>query len=258
MSSKKIKLSEEFLDNWRQNHPIALKEVVVYPNRAATELGLNAKYEDFVDWWRQSQIDDAYERAIYSRAGFAPLETAEDTASYIDDPQIYADTITHRHNSGFYLDHPAVLQSDSALYKQRFHPIAGWSCINSNTNYFGPQYANMNNINFAKRHFGFIPVDKHQMQKGDIIQLQRGFMYPDNDYQRPFHAVMFDSYDENGNANVIDQHGQWGYVTPGRLTYDLEFDGKGINVKNAYRFVGSNADLKKAWDEYLNFTSKGK
>lgn len=256
--SNNIKLSNELLDAWYQKHPTQLKEVVVYPNRAATELGTDISYEDFVNWWRQSKINDAYDRAVYSRAGFAPLEEAADTETDKDDPQQYADTITARHNSGFYHDHPAVLASDSALYRRRFRPVAGYSCINSNTNYFGPQYANMNNIDFTRRHFGFVPIDKHHMKRGDLIQLQRGYKYPDSDWQRPYHTVMFDSYNEDGTVNTINQHGDWSYVTPNRDVYDLDFDGKGINVLNAYRFVGSDADIKKDWEEYLNFTSKSK
>lgn len=260
MSKKKHKLSNDLLEKIYEQHPTQLPQITVYPNRAATVLGTNSSYKDFVDWWRESKIQDAYDRALYSRAGFAPLETPSDWMEgevKTEDPQIYADTIANRHASGFYDEHPAVLQSDSTLYKRRFRPISGYSCINSNTNYFGSQYANINNIDFAKRHFGFIPVDKHEMKKGDIVQLQKGWEYPDPDYQRPFHAVMFDSYNNDGTIKTIDQHGMPTYYNrPDIVDYDLEFNGIDANVLRAFRFIGSDQDINKDWTDYINFTSK--
>lgn len=102
------------------------------------------------------------------------------------------------------------------------------------------------------------------MKKGDIIQLQKGWKYPDPDYQRPFHAAMFDSYNDDGTVKAIDQHGyptyylDWWDNAPEESNYKLEFDGNNANVLRAFRFVGSDKEIKKDWTDYLNFVSNRK
>ena len=172
------------------------------------------------------------------------------------------DTIQGRHNTGFYFQYPFMLETDSTLYNRMNKPCSGYSCINSQTNYYGKPFQDMNNIHFEKNHRGFIPIPLDSLKPGDIVQ---GRKWWENGYEgeRPAHATMFDSYDENGDLRVWDQHGWYGMITPElkRFLYkspDLNPIPKypPYRAKNGFRFIGDSLFTKEVMERFKAYLTR--
>ncbi len=205
---------------------------------------------------------EAAEKAQYARIGFAPLTfKAYDTAIIEGDSlkvkqRQFGDTIQKRWDTGFYDSKPHIQEMDSLLYKRMNQPMSGFSCINSQTSYYNPRFANMNNVNFAQDPFGFRPISLDSLRRGDIIQLRKPWKAGAEAF-RPYHAVMFDSYDKDGDVNVWNQHGAVGDVVPDFESYlykTPDDPSKKIpRAMNAYRFIGDDKteeEIRKGYDAY--------
>lgn len=196
-----------------------LPNVDVTAYAADYQLGPDATYKQYYDWALEKRRKEAWQKAQLVRAGFAPLTTKASDSEIFEGEELnmmqeeLGDTIQSRHDNGFYFEFPFMEQEDSILYNRMNEPCSGYSCINSQTNYYGHDYQDMNNIHFENNHRGFIPVPLDSLKPGDIVQ---GRKWWENGYEgeRPAHAVMFDSYDENGDMNIWDQHGGYGMITP--------------------------------------------
>ena len=253
----------QILDNGDIQYLTPLPEVQIQAYASDAQLGRDASEDEYREWYLDKQRQSAWERAKYARAGFAPLTTPASDTGFIQGLDLenlrrtYRDTIASRHKSGFYGSHPAVLDMDSSLYQRMTQPLSGFSCINSNTGYYGHRFMNMNNTAFSINPRGFITAPLDSLIRGDLIQLHRPWR-GGREGNRPYHTVMFDSYDEDGDVNVWDQHGKIDTVTPDFSTFFLgtPFDSavKIPRVKSAYRFVGdeqTDQEIKKAYLEYL-------
>ena len=239
-----------------------LQEVNVEAFTSDFQLGKNADFAQYHKWYLNNLRKQASDKAQYARVGFAPLTTEADDTAIIDGIELkseqrdFGDTIQRRHDNGFYERHPSVLGLDSILFKRMNSPMSGFSCINSNTNYYGSRFADMNNMHFENVHKGFVPIPLDSLKKGDIVQLRRPWKVGEEGY-RPYHAVMFDSFDDNGDINTWDQHGAIGSVVPDYSTFLYKSpDNPNYlipRVKSAYRFIGDSqteTEIKEAYKAY--------
>ena len=142
------------------------------------------------------------------------------------------------------------------------YPCSGFSCINSQTNYYDKRYQDMNNIHFEKYHRGFTPVPLDSLRPGDIVQ---GRKWWKNGYEgeRPAHATMFDSYDENGDINVWDQHGAFEMITPnlGQFLYKSPNpypipQYPSYRAKNGFRFVGDTLFTQEVMERFKAYLKR--
>ena len=244
-----------------------LQDLEVSAYASDTQLGKNADLAEYRDWYLGKLRQQALDKAKYARIGFAPLtQRASDTA-LIDGDELkdlqrqFGDTIQSRHDSGFYGMYPHVESMDSALYRRLDNPMSGFSCINSQTNYYAPRFADMNNIHFENTHYGFIPISLDSIMGGDIVQLVRPWR-AGSEAQRPFHAVMFDSYDDKGDVKVWDQHGSIVDVVPELTTYQhrsQDIPGEHwYRAKSAYRFVGDQQTEEDVIQAYRAYRERNK
>ncbi len=237
-----------------------LPEVLIKAYRSDFELGKNANYETFREWFLDRQRKEAVIKAKYARAGIAPLTTPVEDTKFIHGEELkniqrnFGDTISNRHSNGLYDKYPFLLDTDSMVYKRMNYPLSGYSCINSNTTNYGERFADMRNWHFEQNHFGFTPVSLDSLKSGDILQLRRPWR-DGAEANRSFHAVTFDSYNDNGDALAWDQHGAVGLITPEMKSYLISSpdDGQTPRVKNAFRFTGdkiTEEEIRKAFEEY--------
>lgn len=252
----------ELFDNGDIEYVTPLQEVEVIGYASDSQLGKNADYSQYHDWYLDKLREEAHEKAQYARVGFAPLTTPASDSAIIDGDSLkykqrqFGDTIQKRLDTGFYANHPAVWEMDSLLFKRMDRPMSGFSCINSNTSYYGTRFADMNNRHFESVHRGFMPVSLDSLIKGHIIQLRRPWR-PSEEGFRPHHAVMFNSYDEDGDINVWDQHGDIGLTVP-KFTAYLHAtpdnpEEEVFRAKNAFRFIGDGQtedEIKAAYKAY--------
>ncbi|MDE6409644.1 MAG: hypothetical protein K2K81_05300 [Muribaculaceae bacterium] len=214
---------------------------------ADSQLGPNANFQQYYDWSLKKKRKEAWQKAQFVRAGFAPLKTKAADTGIIEGDSLkrmqkrMGDTIQQRHNTGVYLRYPFLMPMDSALYKRMESPCSGYSCINSQTNYFGSRFANMNNINFEKNHSGFRPIPLDSLQQGDIVQVKKNWETGFNG-ERPAHAILFDHYDSNGDIRAWDQHGTYGMRVPNleKFLYKSPDNPNEpqFRAKNGFRFIG--------------------
>ena len=244
------------------NYIINLPELVINGYKSDVELGKNATYSQYAEWYLQKLGIEAADKAKYARIGFAPLTYKASDTSIIEGDSLnrlrrqFGDTIKKRREAGLYESKPHIWNMDSTLYERLSKPMSGFSCINSQTSYYGPRFANKSNIDFQKNHFGFKPVSLDSLRRGDIIQLRQPWAAGWEGF-RPFHAVMFDSYDRDGDVNVWNQHGDWTTVNPELVTYlhkSEDIPGKRIpRAMNAYRFIGdekTEEEIRKGYEAY--------
>ncbi|MDE6444203.1 MAG: hypothetical protein K2K64_07275 [Muribaculaceae bacterium] len=237
-----------------------LPEFQVTAFTSDAQLGDRATPAQYYEWYLNQIRKGALDKAKYARIGFAPLTyKASDTAIFDGESlkemqRQFGDTIEKRQETGFYDTRPYLQEMDSILYKRMDEPMSGFSCINSQTNYYAPRFANKSNIDFAQNHFGFRPISLDSLRRGDIIQLCRPWK-GGAEAVRPFHAVIFDSYNGNGDVNVWDQHGAVGRIVPDSITYLYKSpdDDKTYRAMNAFRFIGDQQtenEIREGYEAY--------
>ena len=239
-----------------------LPEFQVTAFTSDAQLGDRATPAQYYEWYLNQIRKGALDKAKYARIGFAPLTYKASDTPIIEGEELkdllrsFGDTIQKRHDSNFYDYYPHVLEMDSTLYKRLYFPMSGYSCINSQTSYFAPRLANKSNINFFQWPLGFKPVSLDSLQGGDIIQLRKPWENGSEAY-RPYHAVMFDSYNEVKDINVWNQHGSWGAVEPDSVTYlHKSADVPGVHTPramNAFRFIGDQQtenEIREGYEAY--------
>lgn len=242
-----------------------LPEVEVIGHRADIDLGPNADFNTYYEWYLKQLREGAHDRAEFTRCGYAPLRTKATDTNIIEGSELkeqrrrFGDTIQYRHDTDFYFRHPALESWDSVLYKRMEEPMSGYSCINSNTSYFGTEYSNMSNLRFAQNPRGFKEVSLDSLERGDIVQLHQPWQ-PGYEGLRPFHTVMVNGYDENGDIRTWNQFGAIGLVTPQLRTYlHSTPDQNGLNIPRVlrgYRFVGDENTIAKARAEYQAYQER--
>ncbi len=262
MFPKNQPVQVEVYNNGDIEYLTPLQEVNVEAFASDYQLGQNADYNQYRDWYLGNLRKQALEKAQYARAGVAPLTSEADDTDIIEGDELkdmrreFGDTIQYRHNDGFYEMHPSVLDLDSMLYKRMNKPMSGFSCINSNTSYYGSRFADMNNMHFEQVHRGFASISLDSVKPGDIVQLRRPWKAGEEGF-RPFHAVMFEGFDKNGDIQTWDQHGAIDLVVPERETYLFKSQDNPNylipRAKTAYRFIGdsqTDTEIKKAYQAY--------
>lgn len=245
-----------------------LPNVDVTAFAADYQLGSDADFNQYKEWALEKKRKEAWEKAQLVRAGFAPLTTkASDSDIFQGDDlkmmqEKLGDTIQSRHDNGLYFEFPFMEQVDSTLYNRMNEPCSGYSCINSQTNYYGRDVQDMNNIHFEKNHHGFIPVPLDSLKQGDIVQ-GRKWWEDGYERERPAHATMFDSYDENGDIRVWDQHGWYGMITPelNRFLYkspdpDPTLIYYPYRAKNGFRYIGSPLFTKEVIEKFKAYLKR--
>ena len=239
-----------------------LPEMIVEAFSSDRDLGPTASYDQYHEWYLNNLRTQATHKAQYARAGFAPLTTKASDSAIIEGEYLesfrrqFGDTIQKRHENGFYDKLPYILQMDSALYNRMEKPLSGFSCINSNTSYYGPRFADMSNLHFQQFHHGFLPVSLDSLQKGDIVQLRRPWK-SGKEAWRPYHAVMFDNYTTEGDINAWDQHGAVREIVPEQTKSLFQSpddpNNKIPRAMNAYRFIGdekTEEEIRKGYEAY--------
>lgn len=237
-----------------------LPELEVNAYKSDRDLGENATYDQYSEWYLKKLRNEAADRAKFARIGFAPLNYKAPDTSIIEGDDLkalqrqFGDTIRKRQETGLYDSKPHIQEMDSTLFRRLNTSMSGFSCINSQTSYFDPRFANKSNIDFAQNPFGFIPTPLDSLKRGDIIQLCRPWEFGAESL-RPFHAVMFDSYNENGDVNVWDQHGAVGSVVPDSVTYLYKSpdDNCTYRALNAFRFIGDQQtqdEIREGYEAY--------
>lgn len=253
-----------------------LRGIEVYPNYFVFPEDPN--YEEFKEAYLRKIRNQSADKFEYSIAGLAPLhyytEDSPNSVSDLEEESFFYDRqtakqeakeiIAERQNSGFYQIRPFQYEYDNRVKQQYDSPCYGWSCIFSNTNVYGSRFGNMSNINFGLNPKGFEECDVNsELERGDIVQLRRPWL-SGYEGKRPFHATMFNSYNEsNDSVRVYDNHG---YIIPHQTensTFVLDLfnfhpESKDPSAFKGFKFIGDNEtenEIREAYIQYKSSTS---
>lgn len=133
----------------------------------------------------------------------------------------------------------------------------GFNCINTVTASFGDNYRTVSNKDFygSPESYGFTPIDINDVKRGDLIQLMKTI----DNIKFPFHAMLFDSYDNNNGTALFDYSNgtdemrkkavyssEWGR---GKMDTVLNDELSGTSLAG-YRFIGTPDDIQQWEKEY--------